>query len=174
MKLRSELEPDIEVTQKIFPRVLELISRYDEACDNDDSQTITQVIAEINTLTNKNITEEDLFEYWENESQEEVAFKFSIPDPIKVDTITRDELLEIIRRMQSFDDTGIDRLSVARIPPASGIILADEYYLPLLERNFSFPEINELFELQQVNGEWIELTTEEIADKILSHKSIAL
>ncbi len=174
MKLRSEVEPDIEATQKIFSGVLELISRYDEACDNNDSQTVAAVIAEINTLTNKNITEEDLFEYWESESKEEVAFKFSIPAPIKTDAITRDELLEIIRRIQSFDGTGIGRLSVARIPPASGIILVDEYYLPLLERNFSYPEINELFERQQVNGEWIEMTTEEIADKILSHKPIEL
>ena len=79
MKLRSELEPDIEVIQKVFPGVLELISRYDEACDNDDSQTVAAVIAEINTLTNKNIREEDLFEYWESESKDEVAFKFSIP-----------------------------------------------------------------------------------------------
>lgn len=174
MKLRSGLEPDIEVTQKIFPAVLELISRYDEACDNNDSQTIATVIAEINTLTNKNIREEDLFEYWESESKEEVAFKFSIPAPIKVDTITRDELLEIIQRIQSFNDTGIDRLSTARIPPTSGIILVDEYYLPLLERNFSYPEINELFERQQVNGEWTEWTTEEIANEILSHKPIEL
>ncbi len=175
MKLRSELEPDIEAAQKIFPGVLELISRYDEACDNDDSQTIATVIAEINTLTDKKITEEDLFEYWESESKEEVAFKFSVPAPPKVNTITRDELLEIIQRMQSFEDPGIvDKLSASGFPSSSAIVLIYEYYLPLVERNFSYPEPYELFNRRQVNGEFIELTAEEIANEILSHKPIEL
>ena len=173
MKLRTELEPKIEVAENIFPKIIEFISLYDDGYDNSDRQKIETAIYEINALTNKNIQEDDLFEYWEAESQAELAFKISIPDPLKVDNISREELLEIIKRMQSFEDQGIsDKLSELEVPLSH--TLTYEYYLPLLKRNFSYPEPYELFNQQNVNGEFIELTANEIADKILAHKSIEL
>lgn len=173
MTLRAELEPKIEIAEKIFPQVIELITLYDDGYDNSDRHKVETAISKINALTNKNIQEDDLLEYWGAESREELAFKLSIPDPIKVDNISRDELLEIINRIESFEDKGIsDKLLELGIPLS--YILAYGYYLPLLERNFSHPEPGELFNQKNVNGKFIKLTVDEIANKILAHKPIEL
>jgi len=173
MKLRAELEPKIDVAEQLFPELMRLISLYDDGYDNEDRQKVESAIKQMNLLTNKDINEEDLFEYWEAESQEELAFKLSLPEPVKAGNISKEELLEIIERIQSFDDDGISEvLSDANVPLSS--ILAEAYYLPLLERNFSYPEPYDLFERQKINGEYIEFTADEIAEKILSHKPLEL
>ena len=173
MKLRPELEPKIATAEKLFPQIVELITIYDDGYDNDDREKIATAINQINSLTGKNITEDDLFEYWEGYSKEELALQFAIPEPVKVDNITKDELLEIMKRMQSFDDDGISETLSALGAPLS-YILTYEYYSPLLEQNFSYPEPYGLFERQKINGNYIELTAEEIAEKIWTHKPIEL
>jgi hypothetical protein len=171
--LRAELEPKLEIAEKLFPKIMELISLFDDGYDSRDEQKIETAITAINSLTDKNIKAEDLFEYWGAESQEELAFKLSIPDPIMVDNITRCELLEIVNRIQSFDDNKIsEKLTEFGVPLSN--LLSNEYYLPLLKRNFSYPEPSELFDRQKINGTFIELTANEIVDKILSHRPIEL
>ncbi|MDH6307536.1 hypothetical protein M2451_000685 [Dysgonomonas sp. PFB1-18] len=173
MKLRDELEPKIEIAENLFSKIMELISLYDDAYDNSNKEKMQSAIDEMNQLTNKSIVISDLFEYWEGESLEELAFKISLPDPIKVDHISREELLELIRRVQSFEDEGVsDKLMELDVPLSS--VLSYSYYIPLLERNFSYSEISGLFDRQFINGEYIEYSTEEIADIILSHKAIQL
>ena len=173
MNLRTELEPKIEIAENLFPQIMELISKYDEAYDIGDKQGMQSTIDKINLLTNKNLKIEDLFEYWEGESQEEIAFKISLPEPIKVENISKEELLEILKRIQCFDDEGIScKLSELDVPLSDALVYT--YYIPLLIRNFSHPEPSNLFDRQLINGEYIEYSVEEIADIILSHKFIML
>ncbi|MDU1892167.1 MAG: hypothetical protein E6767_15895 [Dysgonomonas sp.] len=173
MKLRPELEPKIEIAEKLFSQIMELISLYDEGYDDSDNERMQSAVDQMNRLTNKDLKIDNLFEYWEGESQEELAFKIALPEAKRVDGISRGELLEIIKRIQSFDDFGVSKvLSELDVPVSDALAYA--YYFPLLERNFSHPEPSDLFDRQLVDGEYIEYTSEEIADIILSHKAIEL
>ena len=171
--LRVELEPQIRVAEELFSRVFDLISLFDEGYENEDKEKMDEAIHQMNLLTGKDILPEELFEYWEAESQEELAFKLSLPEPLKVDHITKEELVEIIRRMQSFDDDGIpDKLSIPGVPLSS--VLTCSYYDPLLKRHFSYPDPLDLLERQLINGEYTEYSAGEIADIIMSHRAIML
>ena len=173
MILREELEPQITIAEELFPKIFDLISLYDSGYDNGDEEKMKTAINQINFLTNKNINVEDLFEYWEGESQKELAFRLSLPNPLNVDCITKDELIEIVRRMQSFDDNGIsEKLSDLGVPLSS--VLSYNYYAELIKRNFAYPEPSGLLDSQLVNGKYVEYSTEEIVNIIISCKAIAL
>ena len=165
MILRAELEPQITIAEALFPKIFDLISLYDRGYDNGDEEKIKIAINQINFLTHKNINVEDLFEYWEGESQEELTFRLSLPNPLKVDNITKEELIEIVRRMQSFDDNGIsEKLSNLGVP-LRGVL--NYYYAELVKRNFAYPEPSSLLDRQLVNGEYVEYSTEEIVNIII-------
>jgi hypothetical protein len=171
MKLRPELEPNILLVEKLYFEILTLIAQYDDAHDNEDESKIKSVINKIRALTGKNINEDDLFEYWEAGSAGELAFSFALPEPLKVGEITESELLEIIKRRIAFNDEGISNiLSEAGVPLSS--LLAYQYYSPLLEKHFSYPDLNQLFSRVKINNQYVEYTAEEISNKILAHKKI--
>jgi hypothetical protein len=173
MILRAELEPQITIAEKLFPKIFELISLYDSGYDNEDEAKMKLAINQISSLTNKNINVEDLFEYWEGESQGELTFKLSLPYPFKVENISKEELIEIVQRMQSFDDNGIsEKLSDLGVP-LSGV-LNYHYYPELIKRNFAYPDPSSLLDKQFVNGKYVEYSTEEIVNRIMSYKAIAL
>jgi hypothetical protein len=157
----------------LCPKNFELISLYDRGYDNGDEEKMKIAINQINSLTDKNINLEDLFEYWEGESQEELTFRLSLPNPLKVDSVTKEELMEIVRRMQSFDDNGISKkLSDLGVPLSS--VLNYDYYTELIKRNFAYPEPSDLLCRQLINGKYVEYSTEEIVNIIISYKAIAL
>ena len=175
MKLRFELEPRIDIAEKLFPQVIELISKYDDACDEGNVKKIASAIKAINELTSKGISEEDLFEYWGAENIEDVAFKLSVPDPVKVDNITREELLEIIRRIRCiFSESYIENSINSSISSIHFINISD-YYFSLIDKNFAYPNPNSnMFSYKDTNGKVVELSDEQVAEKISSHKSIML
>ncbi|WP_025124315.1 type 2 periplasmic-binding domain-containing protein [Myroides odoratimimus] len=168
MKLRPELEPQIEVAERLFSQILKLIAQYD-----DDTSKIEEIILKINTITDKNIKESELLEYWGRESAEELAFKIALPNPLKVDNITQEELVEIINRIQfTSDEIVVENFKGYDI--SLNYLLAYEYYLPLIERNFSYPEPSDLFNAKDTKRGFIELNTTEIAEAILTYKPILL
>ncbi|CAL2103839.1 conserved protein of unknown function [Tenacibaculum sp. 190130A14a] len=140
MTLRPELTPNIQRAEKLFPKVLELISQYDSAFDQEDKHTKQLVLKELNSLTKKNLENHDLFEYWSYISKEDLAFKFSLPAPKKVDTITEEEIKEIQNRITSLENADKalhEKLSTFLFSHGVIIsyILVDAYYHPLLELN---------------------------------------
>ena len=95
MKLRTELEPNIERAEKLFPEVLSLISKFDEAFDKSDKDLMDATVNQLNKLTGKSISKDDLYEYWGYTSIEDLAFDISLASPQKVKNITNEEVIEI-------------------------------------------------------------------------------
>jgi hypothetical protein len=166
MILRSELKPNINLAEKLFPQLLELITLYDD--DN-----IEEIISNINTISGKMIEAEYLLEYWGSESIEEFVFKLALPVPIRVENITYEELLQIISYVQCPDKDFVLQTLVDYNLDIS-YLLAEGFYLPLLHKNFSHPGISDLFYNYQIDGEFIELTPHEIAEEILNYNPILL
>lgn len=148
-KLRKELEPDIEKAEEILSKVIELITHYDDACDNGNARKQELVIEQISNLTQKNISQQDLSEYWGYISKEDLAYQFAIPNPSK-QNISKFELIELIEK----------------------VILSEEktfkFYSVLLEKSFAHPNPIQLI----FNSD--EFSNDEIAEQIINFKPVIL
>lgn len=172
MKLREEIEPKIIQAEEIYPQVLNLIHEYDDACDNEDDDKCEEVARQLSELTGKEITEEDLFEHWEVDGDNQIAFGFSLAEPTVLSTpLSKDELFEIVQRIR--DPKHDDLKEIAENTPFPKELMwwrLNDYYIDLLELNLKLPKkfsIANLFNRQKVNGEYVEFTSEEILEKIL-------
>ena len=172
MKLREEIEPKIIQAEEIYPQVLNLIHEYDDACDNEDDNKCEEVARQLSELTGKEITEDDLFEHWELDGDDQIAFGFSLAEPSILSTpLSKDELFEIVQRIR--DPKHDDLKEIDENAPFPKELLwwrLNDYYIDLLELNLKLPKrfsIASLFNRQKVNGEYVEFTSEEILEKIL-------
>jgi hypothetical protein len=147
--LRKELEPDIEKAEEIVLKVINLITQYDDACDNGNFKKQQLAIEQISDLTQKNISEQDISEYWGYISKEDLAYQFAIPNPSKQD-ISKSELIELIEKLTSSDEKTFG------------------FYRVLLERSFVHPNPIQLI----FNSD--ELSSDEIAERIVNYKPIIL
>jgi hypothetical protein len=160
--LPSVLEPQIEVARALFPEVMDLISDYDLACDTGKPNKIKESILKLSALTQKNIKEEDIFEYWGSRSQEELAFSLALPSPIRINQITKEVLLVIVSRIREIQFRNDEEFAL------------HDYYMELLRINFSYPNPFELFDWQPIPDKEQSTSNEEIAEKLLAHKPIIL
>jgi hypothetical protein len=141
--LRKELEPNLEKAEKIVLRVIDLITQYDNACDNGNVKKQKLAIEQISELTQKNISEQEISEYWGYISKEDLAYQFAIPNPSKQD-ISKFELIELIEKVISSDEKTF------------------EFYRVLLERSFAHPNPIQLI----FNSDGLE--NQEIAEQIMN------
>ena len=172
MKLREEIEPKISQAEEIYPQVLNLIHEYDDACDDENDEKCEEVVRQLSELTGKEITEDDLFEHWEVDGDDQIAFGFSLAEPsLLSSSLSKDELFEIVQRIRDpkHDDLNyIDK----NVPFPKELIWwrLNDYYIELLELNLKLPKtfsIASLFNRQKVNGKYVEFTPAEILEKIL-------
>lgn len=172
MKLREEIEPKIIQAEEIYPQVLNLIHEYDDACDNEDDDRCEEIVRQLSELTGKEITEDDLFEHWEVDGDDQIAFGFSLAEPsILYTPLSKDELFEIVRRIRDPKHDDLRYIEEKALFPKELIWWRlNDYYIELLELNLKLPKkfsIASLFNRQKVNGEYVEFTSEEILKKIL-------
>lgn len=172
MKLREEIEPKIIQAEEIYPQVLNLIYEYDDAWDNEDDDKCEAVARQLSELTGKEITGDDLFEHWEVDGDDQIAFGFSLAEPSILSTpLSKDELFEIIQRIR--DPKHDDFKDIDENAPFPKELIwwrLKDYYIGLLKLNLKLPKkfsIASLFNSQKVNGGYKGLTSEEILEKIL-------
>ncbi|MGI4871905.1 MAG: hypothetical protein ACRYFX_12105 [Janthinobacterium lividum] len=166
--LRAELEPQLAVAEQRFPHILRLITDYDEASDDGDEAKIQAVVESLRQLTGKDISEADLFEYYEAGSKEELALRLALPAPMVVAAITKAEVLEILRRLQEPQDftKPWEELSFAE---QVGLYYLVEYYQELLKINFPTTCRHRDFGRRWgPDGRYYKLTREELAARLLA------
>ena len=163
--MRKELEPNIEVAEKLYPKIKELVEEYTEYCDeNGDEGNIKYNILEnkLHEITGKDISQYNLWEYWEEEGLEVLCFKISLPEPNVVKEITKEELSEIIKRIKEdiFEENeGNSFMELFNYH-------LDEYYHKLLEINFKNYKYEYFGRQKGKNGEYFEYEIDEIVEKI--------
>ena len=158
MQLRAALEPRLDIAQQLYPEILKSILDYTDFVDeNTDEENIEYQKLEdkLHALTGKDMSRFDLYEWWEQESAEVFAFTIALPDPQKVENITKEELAEIIRRISSshFEgltweiaaDRGVETLTFIEY----WSLYLDDYYHTLLELNFKTYNYSKLFSRQK-------------------------
>lgn len=165
MELRTELEPQLDLAEKCYPEVLNLILEYTKFIDetgDENGEEYKNLAHKLHLLTNKEMARFNLWEYWEEEGAEVLAFRVSLPDPLKTDQFSKVESLEVIRRLKTFEaPIG----TVESFKESFKYYLAD-YYHQLLALNFK-TYTYQLFNRQKdKKGNYFEYSVEDICEKM--------
>ena len=104
MRLRKEIEPDFETVEKRYPIALKAIMSYTAYCDENGDEDLVEYnkLADyLHQLTGKDMSQFNLWEWWEEEGAEVLAFKIVLPEPQCVHNITMDEVHEVVKRLKT-------------------------------------------------------------------------
>ena len=165
MQLRKEIEPDFETVEKRYPIALKAIMSYTAYCDENGDEDLVEYnnLADyLHQLTGKDMSQFNLWEWWEEEGAEVLAFKIVLPEPQCVYNITMDEVHEIVKRLKTDIYTPSEDGSLKEIFKYH----LDEYSKLFLERNFNTYD-PKLFE-RNINdkGEYFEYTEAQIVQML--------
>ena len=165
MQLRKEIEPDFETVEKRYPIALKAIMSYTAYCDENGDENLVEYnkLADyLHQLTGKDMSQFDLWEWWEEEGVEVLAFRIVLPEPQCVHNISMDELYEVVKRLKTDIYTSPEDGSLKEIFKYH----LDEYYKLFLERNFNTYD-PKLFE-RNINdkGEYFEYTEAQIVQML--------
>jgi len=165
MELRKEIEPDFQTLEKRYPEVLKLILAYSDYCEENRDEDNTEYQKLENTLhemTGKDMSQFNLWEWWEEEGAEVLAFRISLPAPKIIEPITKDELVEIVRRQKTFVMQDEDDKSLK----GQFHYHLDDYFIDFLTLNFTtFDRC--LFQRQKdKQGNYFEYNQNEIVEKL--------
>lgn len=150
MELRPELCPPA-VTQQRMAVLRTAIEHIAGLLERDEPADAA--IAAFNAESGHDYTADDFLTYWESRDVEEFSLEAARPPRPKVPDVTRDELIEIVRRILAADDDM-------------------DYYVLLLETNVQHPRVSGL--IFWPPPELVNASPESIVDAALSYRPIAL
>ena len=165
MELRKEIEPDFETVEKRYPIALQAIMSYTAYCDENGDEDLVEYnkLADyLHQLTGKDMSQFNLWEWWEEEGAEVLAFRIVLPEPQCVHNISMDELYEVVKRLKTDIYTPSEDGSLKELFKYH----LDGYYKLFLERNFNTYD-PKLFE-RNINdkGEYFEYTEAQIVQML--------
>lgn len=165
MELRKEIEPDFETAEKLYQEVLKLILAYTDYCDetgDEDNSEYEKLENTLHEMTGKNMSQFNLWEWWEEEGAEVLAFRISLPDPKTVENITKEELTELVRRQKTFviQDEQDETLK------GQFHYHIDDYFINFLRVNFKTFDHKLFHSHKDKNGHYHEYTQDEIVEKL--------
>ncbi|MCL1994191.1 MAG: hypothetical protein FWG66_14705 [Spirochaetes bacterium] len=172
--MRKELEPKMEIAEKLYPQIKHLIEKYAEYCDeNGDEELVEYKNLEnsLHEITGKDMTKYNLSEWWEGEGLEVLSFRIALPEPNIIADITKDELLEIVEILKMpFDESDFAQNDTENDFSQMFKIYLDDYYRVLLKINFKGYK-HEYFNRQKgKDGKYFEYSAGEIVEKIWGKK----
>jgi hypothetical protein len=168
--MRNELEPNLVLAKKLFPKILNLIDEFNNSWGNyyENVEKYEELINEISKITGKEISRlrkyDDFSHGMYTLGEDRLAFDFALPAPIVVNDISKEELTEVVKRIT------VDRYKEEENDDFLKEINFDlwGYYFELLQINF-YININDYTSYQnEETGEYIDYTPDEIANNILS------
>jgi len=162
--MRKQLEPNWEAAEKLYPAIKTLIEKYTAYCDengDEDSAEYKKLENELHEMTGKDMSEYNLWEWWEGEGLEVLSFRIALPEPGFVQDISKDELLEIVNKIK----TGTQGIGEDNFESDFSIYV-DDYYHKLLKHNFKKYKYEYFNRQKGRDGKYFEYSAEEIAEKI--------
>lgn len=174
MTLRKELSPDMATAERLYPLILKRLQEYENFHDSQSEDTPEAVFdAEykamenyLSELTGKDLSDTWLWEWWESEGIEVLAFRLALPDPKKVADFSKEEVLKVVQilKIELFED--LENTDSEDFNSLFKIYL-DNYYHDLLKINFP-KTYNFKYFIAQKDGS--HLDCEAIADNIWGKK----
>ena len=165
MELRKEIELQFDVAEERYPLVLQLISDYTDYCDEngDEDETEYKKLEEkLHQLTGKDMSQYNLWEWWEEDGIEILAFNISLPQPQIVPGITIEELTEIVTRMKTFVEPEDDSFKSLFYNET----VFGTYFPQFLKQNFKTYDIKLFQSHKGKDGSYFEYSIEQVVDKL--------
>ena len=167
--MRKELEPNLIVGKKVFPKIIKLIDEFNNGDGDEEKYEI--LINEISKITGKEFSQFMNYDNYIHGMYEPgpdgVAFQFALPSPIIVNDISKDELTEIVKRIT------VDRFKQEENDEFLKEIKFDlwGYYYTLIEKNYGVQFREYIYGKIDESGEYKgEYEIEEIVDDILNNQ----
>ncbi|WP_158850969.1 hypothetical protein [Algibacter sp. L1A34] len=164
--MRTELKPNLDIVRELYPivkkRILDCTAFWD---NNPDEATSEHKKLEVGLerLTGKNISEFDLWEYWEADGVENLSFRISLPDPIKIIDFKKSELKEILTKIKTFENPEkYENDEILMLNWAN----EGSYYKNLLKINFKNYDHKHFHSHKDKNGNYFEYSVDEIIEFI--------
>ena len=102
--LRKELRPDFATAEKLYPLVLKRLKSYEKFYDSCYAFSEEELDKEykameqyLSKLTGKDLSDTWLWEWWEGNGIEAFAFDLAMPDPVKHNNLTREDIAAFVR-----------------------------------------------------------------------------
>ena len=103
--LRKELRPDFATAEKLYPLILKRLEDYETFHDAQSEDTPEEVFDKeykameqyLSELTGKDLSDIWLWEWWEGNGIEVFAFDLAMPDPVKHNNLTREDIAAFVR-----------------------------------------------------------------------------
>lgn len=165
MKLSNHLEPDLEQARAIFHTIKDEILQFTDKWDKnpETAETEHQLLVErLTKLTNKDLSEYNLWEWWEADGIDLLAFQIALPHPMNNLKISYKELKELLTRIKVY------------IPPTEQeendgfLILAwsmkPRFYENLLKLNFTNYDEKYFMRNKDEEGNYFEYSIEEVLE----------
>ena len=102
--LRKELRPDFATAEKLYPLVLKRLKSYEKFYDScyafseeeldKEYKAMEQYLSE---LTGKDLSNTWLWEWWEGNGIDVFTFDLAMPDPVKHNNLTREDIAAFVR-----------------------------------------------------------------------------
>lgn len=150
MKLRKELEP-IRRNEEFKNLIRSKIEHIESLLESKIG--VKKEIEDFNKLTERDYDEVFFKTYWNSISIEEFINQACNPQPKKDSNITKEELIELVKRIKDYETYAEE----------------SDFYLELLEANVLMPDVPNLIFWSKE-----QLSAEEIVEKALNYKPIIL
>ena len=169
--LRPELRPDWATAERLYPLILMRLQDYEAFWDAQSEDTPAEVFeaeyrkmeAYLSELTGKDLSKIWLWEWWESNGIEVFAFDLSMPEPVRHNDLTKDDLravVEIFRNGEFECETGFQSEFMMYM------FYSHHYFYRFLEINFKKYSYQFFNRQKNQNGDWYEPATDEIVEKI--------
>ncbi|QIW16164.1 hypothetical protein A4G20_07385 [Pasteurellaceae bacterium RH1A] len=170
--LRKAIQPDWETAERLYPLVLRRLKEYEVFWDAQSEETPEEVFnteykkmeQELSQFTGKDLSDVWLWEWWEDNGIEVLAFDVALPAPKKHTDLTKADLLALVHIICTQDFESESDFQEEFKP---FMFYQHQYFHQFLEINFKKTyKPNYFYREQDKNGKWYQLSEEEIIEKM--------
>ena len=162
--MREEIKPNINVVRELYPIVKKKILEFTDFWDNNPNEAENrhkEVEKELQELTGKDMSKYDLWEYWEADGVENLAFRISLPEPIRILDFKKEELKTILTKIKTFEEpTEYENDEILMLNWAN----EGDFYRNLLKKNFENYNHKYFNSQKDKNGNYFEYSIDEVVE----------
>ena len=168
--LRKELRPDFTTAEKLYPLVLKRLKSYEKFYDScyefseeeldKEYKAMEQYLSE---LTGKDLSDIWLWEWWEGNGIEVFAFDLAMPDPVKHNNLTREDIAAFVRIIIDNEFECENDFQEEFMPY---MFYAHQYFYKFLALNCPHFDPTVFNTTKDKEGKYHEPTVEEVMEKI--------
>ena len=168
--LRKELRPDFATAEKLYPLVLKRLKSYEKFYDSCYAFSEEELDKEykameqyLSKLTGKDLSDTWLWEWWEGNGIEVFAFDLAMPDPVKHNNLTREDIAAFVRIIIDNEFECENDFQEEFMPY---MFYAHQYFYKFLALNCPHFDPTVFNTTKDKEGKYHEPTVEEVMEKI--------